>query len=272
MSRNAENALLRRVLNRVNNFDGSDNADAQQGQSDLGLAKSWGNPSFQAQFDVNIIVRYFTVAAGVYTASSYASLPGQLQNGNLSAFVFGQADFVAGYAKLRSQYPVAPWIYSNPAVFGKEPIIDNFSTADATARAAFQVGDVVMPFTAVSGSNYVAYVIYRSFNVAYATLLQSLSSDTFNTRMIRYTINTGAQQVQYNNGIGVYDQTLFGRLVLDSVSSNAFKLPEQNQAGIIDLPIKKGIDKNSSFAMYLNPIAVDINLSFFVTGVQKIVA
>jgi hypothetical protein len=266
--RNSEQQILDRVLRNVNSYD-SDNADAQS--DSLRLAQSWGNPKFKGQFDVNILTRYFSVAAGVYTAIAYSAVPAPLQNGNLSAFIFGWSDFTSGYAKLKQQFPTNPWVTGDPCIVGRELVRDAFSSADATVRAALLNGDVVIPYTATSGgTNYVAYVIYRSGNVAYATLLNSLSSDTFFVSMLRYTISATAQQVQYNNAIQVYDQTLFGKLVQDNIGNNAFKLPEQNQNGIIDLPIQKGIDKNSSFAFNLNPIATDLSLSWFVNSIDKL--
>jgi len=56
----------------------------------------------------------------------------------------------------------------------------------------------------------------------------------------------------------------------DFVSPTSFKMPEQFQPGIIDVPIKKGIDKQVALASYVNYDAISVQWSLFVEYVEKL--
>jgi hypothetical protein len=240
---------------------------------DARLGKSKYNVPFEAQFDMNFRIQYFTVAAGVFTTRSAAYL---LANApvlatKLTAFLFGNSDFASGFAKLRTQYPQVYWSYGTPGIVGRDNITTSFGNLDGTASAQLQNGDMVFPYAAVSGGvNYVALVITRCTQVAYGTLLDALSSDRFIIDMLRYVINDNTQYNQYANNIGIYKQSLFGKFDSDQVSPNSFKVPEQQQSGIIDIPIKKGIDKQIAFASFIDYSAVDVLWSIFVRSVKKL--
>jgi hypothetical protein len=108
--------------------------------------------------------------------------------------------------------------------------------------------------------------------VAYATLLTALSSDRFVLNMIRYVIPDTTLIAQYSNNIGLFRQSLFGKFNSDYMSPNSFKKPEQQQNGLIDIPLKKGIDKETSMGMYINYTCIELSWSIFVWTVKKLSA
>jgi len=65
-------------------------------------------------------------------------------------------------------------------------------------------------------------------------------------------------------------QTLYGKSNKDFVSPNSFKKPDTFQNGIIDIPLKKGLDKQECLASYLNYDAVNIQWSIFVWSTKKL--
>jgi len=262
----AEQSMLRNVMKGVDGFDSVDGM-ARLGQSNL------GNPAFKAQFDISFIVRYFTSVAAVYTAVAPAAINVALRT-QIPTFLFGNIDFASGYAKGRTAQPVlggTNWTYNIPFVVGKESIRDTFNAniVDAGVNAQFLPGDVVQPLTATIGANTTAFIIMRCTQVPYASLIAALNSDSFKINMLRYTIAQPAQQNQYNQQIQILKMTLFGKLLTDSISPNSMKLPEQNQAGIVDIDVDVTIDKNTTLATYINFDTVDFAWSIFVEYLNK---
>lgn len=241
------------------------------------LMAAQGNPAFDAQFDITFNLVYFTVAAGVFTSIAAAALNGTLK-GKLPFFLFGQSDFAGGFAKLRQQYPLlGGWTYGTPFIYGSgaTPTVDEDGTAvtlTGTALATVAVGDLVIPFTAtVAGTSYVALSVVHCTQVAYGTLLDSISSDLFQIVMLRYIMNdtTAVGVAQFVNQIGVYDQSLFGKFKSDTISPNSYKLPEQMQTGIIDIPLVQGVTKQVSLASPQNYDAISVQWSIFVGRIAK---
>lgn len=278
-----EAQLRAALIKGVDNYDRSfNNADAplvppspSSGRNSLRLGAAWGNPSFTAQFDVTVLIKYFTVSGGVFTerTAAYVLANAPTLATKLPVFLFGNTDFAAGYAKLQTQYTPSVWAYNAPFVYGKDYARTNTAALDSTASALLQNGDLVLPFSAtVSGPvTYNALVIVRCAQVPYATLLGALASDKFAMNMLRYVIDTtNYGTAQFNNAIGVYRETLFGKFDSDTVSPTSFKQPDQQQAGIIDLPIEKGIDKSIALATNIDYNVVQIQWSFFVMSVEKL--
>jgi hypothetical protein len=243
---------------------------ANGGSDNLQLLRAFGNPIFDAQFDLKVSIKYCTVSGGVFTEIAAAALNATLKT-KLPVFMFGHTDQSSGFAKLQSVYPVNVWNYGNMFVYGYNLATTAFGDCDATANAFFTKGDVVLPFYATTAGpvTTVAFVILSSSNVAYATLLDALSSDMFAVNMVRYTI-ADALVAQYNNTIGVYDLTLFGKFKSDTVNPLAFKQPDQQQVGIVDITIEQPIDKNIAWALYVNYDAIAFTFQVFAKGVDKL--
>jgi hypothetical protein len=284
MLQDHEAALLQKLNSNVDAFDSyfeADSADAPvlqrrspAGSQSSSLTRSKGNPSFSAQFDISFNLKFFTLTSGTYTAIAASSLNAGLKSIALPAFLFGWNDWKAGFAKLKNQFNVSPWVYGRPGIYGK----DSFSELafDANVTPSLINGDLVIPFTSAlpgTGTTTLALVIVRCTQVAYGTLLESLASDKFVMNMIRYVVPDTTQPSlnQYANNIGLFKQSLFGKFDSDFLSPNSYKKPEQQQVNLIDIPLKRGIDKEKSVAFLINyDIPGSINWSTFVWSVHKL--
>lgn len=235
------------------------------------LGQGIGNPQFIAQFDITMRQLFFTVNAGVYTQVTQAAVIAAQPslNTKLSAFLFGQSDFNAGFPKLRSLFPLNVWAYDNPFIYGIGQQATLFGELDATIKAQLEVGDLVIPFTAtLGGVDYLAVQVIHCDQVGYGSLLAALSSDNFTTNMIRYVL-PAADIAQYQNNIRMIRQSLFGKSSDDKTSPNSFKIPEQQQDGIVDVPLRKLFDKESSLGTYINSGILSVQWSIFVSSVVK---
>lgn len=271
------NSHDKQLMNAIYNESDSVDAPMAVNPQATKLGAVQGNPSFAAQFDLSVILRWFTVAAGVYTGTTYAAVaaaqPTTAQV-KLPAFLFGNSDFAGGFAKLRAQFPLAVWSYDAPFIAGLGANATQFGLLDVTARGQLVAGDLVQPLVAtLGGTNYVVFIIIRATQVAYGTLLDALNSDMFIMNNIRYIVPdaTALSLNQYQNNLSVLKQSLFGKFDSDFVSPNSFKTPEQQQQNIIDIPIKKGVDKQVALAVLVNPDIPNgtFQLSFFVSNVDK---
>jgi len=240
------------------------------------LMATQGNPAFTAQFDVQLNLLYFTENAGVYTVKTAAQILAAQPSlaTKLPHFLFGNTDYQGGFARLKAAVQLAVWAYDIPFINGS--IVQPgcvFSAFDANVKALLNTGDLVLPFTAtLGGVNYVALSVIHCTQVAYGTLLQALSSDMFQMNMIRYIISdtTAVGLAQYQNNINIFKQSLFGKFDSDFVSPNSFKLPEQMQDGVIDIPLVKGIDKQIALAVQANYNVPNLQWSLFVAMVNKL--
>lgn len=276
--RNNEKELLSMLDKNVNAFDHHADdviAPAMPQSNKLALGATAGNPNFTAQFDLQLRLLYFTEALGVYTSILPAALNAALQN-RLPMFVFGNSDYAGGFKNAIGNFPLnGGWTYTGnaPFIYGKDVARSAFGNLDATAVANLEVGDLVLPITAtVGGTNYVCLSVVRCQEVAYGKLLDAINSDVFWINTIRYVINDNTQLAQFDNTIKILTQSLFGLAKQNNISPNSNKVPHQFQNGIIDLPIKKGIDKNQLFGMYVNYTAVSLQWSIFVQQVDKLAA
>ena len=265
-------ALINQSVDAVDDVSGLGTSEK------LRLAQVPGNPAFTAQFDINVIVKYFSVAGGVYTATTAAAViaASPTLDTPLGAFIFGQGDFSGGYRKSIGQFPVNAWAYDTPFVYGVQslPTLE-YGEPDATAKGALQRGDLVIPYYASPAAvDYACFVIIRCAQNAYGQLLDSLSSDRFWINNVRYQLtDTSADGLlQYDNEIKLLTNSLFGLFQENSVSPTAYKQPSQFQAGIIDIPIGQGVDKNVVMGTYINAKSVNQKFSIFVRSFDRLKA
>ena len=277
---NTEKALMNK-LERVDSF-AMNYADEQMARAPImstrgtptDLRNEPGNPLFTAQYDLSFFTRYFTLTGGAYTelTDPATELNASLRN-NLPFFVFGTNDFAAGFAFLQSQYPInSNWTYGVPFIWTGQA---TELALDAVVFNSLQKGDLVIPFTSPlpgAGTTTLGLNIVRCNNVAYGTLLDSANSDRYILNGIRYVIDDTSQLAQFQNQIGLFDLSLFGKFDSDRVSPNSFKKPEQFQNGIIDIPIEYGIDKHKAMAFYNLFSNANQSWSIFVTAVMKVEA
>jgi len=270
---NAERQLMRRLRGGVNHADEAMPVMAAQANKAQLVAQA-GNPQFMAQFDVQVLTKYYTqvTATGVFTEIAASALNAALKN-RLAFFFFGQSDFVSGYKRLKELYPLnSNWTYGIPFIYGSQ---NPTWTGDSTGVVAANLvtGDLVLPiFSALpgAGTTTMATVVLRCQSIAFGTLLGMLQSDKFLLNMIRYVITDSGQYAQYQNQVGLLNQSIFGKFDSDQLSPTSFKTPEQFQDGIIDIPIKQEITKQKAYASYLDYTAVNLLWSIFVLRVDKL--
>lgn len=267
-------SLYEAIARQSNAFENYADAPAAVNPAATALTPQVGNPTFAAQFDVQFLRYYFSESSGTYTERTAAYILANEPTGatSLPAFLFGNSDFAAGFSKLKSQFPLSGWTYSDPFVYGKDYPATQFGVIDSTVRAKLRSGDLVLTFYIDDTVNYVALTVIRCTQVGYATLLDALSSDMFTMNMIRYVMadTTSVGLAQYNNNITVIKLSLFGKFDSDFVSPNSFKIPEQQQDGIIDIPLVKGIDKQVAVATDINYNVTNVQWSLFVRSVNKL--
>lgn len=278
---NSDVQLMRQLRNNVDAFERNNaDGDAQpMVTTGMQVLSGKGNPSFDALFDLNILIRYFTVSSGAFTlrTAAYILTNAATLATQLAFFVFGQMDFEGGYKKIKSQFPLNIWQYGAPFIYGKDDpwvsVAGVVTQLDGTANAQLQDGDMVQSFSAVVGGvNYVALVVIRCVNVAYGTLLSASSSDSYVVNRVRYILRdtSPAGLEQYAQAIYWFKQSLFGKFDQDSITPNSQKPPDQFQAGIVDVGMLKNITKEIAFGSYLNYDCVSLQWSIFVKTVNKL--
>lgn len=272
---NAQRQLRARLHDNVDSFEnyfGNEvPSTSMPGAVKPSLVPQRNNPPFTAQFDLQFITKYYTLTGGVYTEIAAAAVNAALRN-SLPFFVFGNSDFASGFSKLKGQYPInANWSYGRPGIYGK----DDFEELafDSTVIGSLQNGDLVLPFTSTlpgAGTTTLALNIIRCNTVAYGTLLDALNSDRFVLNGIRYTLDDTTQLAQFNNQIGMFLLSLFGKFNSDFVSPASYKDPKQFQDGIVDIPLKYGIEKGTSLAFYNNYTNVAFGWSIYVLAKKEL--
>lgn len=274
--------IMRKMRLNANSFEAGrlNRADAPLAVNPAAtvLAAAAGNPGFAAQFDLQLLLKFFSIvdATGVATLLTPANLFAAQPNlaTQMPQFIFGNSDFAAGFKRTQQAYPLTLWSYGNPFIYGAGAVPSvNGLALDATVLATLQKGDLVIPIYYDSGATtYVSLSIVRCNQVGYGTLLDALNSDRFVMNMVRYVMaDTSADGLaQFNQNIGVYKQSLFGKFDSDFISPTSFKMPEQMQNGIIDVPLEKGIDKQVILGTYQNYNAPTVQWSIFVAAVDKL--
>jgi hypothetical protein len=276
----SEEQMLQAMGSNIDAFNG--NVDHANGGAPMltppttqpRLGSTAGNPNFAAQFDIQVVKKYFTEAAGVYTAATGGTIAANLRV-SLPYVVFGLSDFDGGYARILSEIPVNTndWVQGDPFIYGKGSTIE--IPIDSTVKAQLRRGDMVIPFTSAlpgAGTTTLALIIVRSSQVAFGTLLKSLASDYFAINLLRFFVpdSTSVNLAQYQNDILLFTQSLFGKVTSDSISPNSSKVPEQQQANIIDIPLDQVVNKANSLAGYINYDVDSFSWSIFVSYFKKL--
>lgn len=295
------------MRNNLNNF-----SDVPGGQTPLssgtgaGMTPQVGNPMFRSQIDLKVSVQYgrsdFTVDGTnpklkIFEASApivAASLPEPCKT-PLPVYLFGNSDFAAQFARSSSLKRPENWTFLqavvlsgkadaitvspelSPAFFEGNQLFEIPSLASFTGKG--KRGDIVLQFAytvlpdGLTDLNlYTAEVIISCPQVAYSTLLDSLSSDTFSISGFRYTVQDVTKIAQFDNAVDLVTQSMFGKLATDSINPNSMKLPSNQQDNIIDIPLTYGFDKNKVIITEINYDCQAFTWSLFIPTVQKIKA
>ena len=240
-----------------------------------------GNPAFKAEISLQVSRRNYTdaVAATPATPAAYVIVPGAAQDTNVPAYIFGNIDLAAHYARARQVVPGgAGWDYANEKWVRAG---DNVATIRCLPQAAgaaeypighvffglLQPGDLLM-VTPMAGFVAAAVitsvrleVLYRSPNVPYTSLLAALGSDLVTLNMIRYTVPL-ANVAQLAQQITLIKGSLFGKVSSDTLDPQTFITPGTFQPQIADIPITLPIDKNLILATQIVPFPAAVPSQF----------
>lgn len=218
-----------------------------------------GNPIFKSQFDLSIRTQF--TKAGVVILP--AALDVTLQN-QIPAFIFGTSDMSGGFRKVQSFFPTSGWVYSGSGIVGYQ----GYGTSCTIAVT----GDLVISYAKTIGPDvYVAYVVINCPQVAYGTLMDSISSDKIYLNMIRYVVDPG-QTKQLKNQILYVIQSLLGKTQNDYVSPQTFITGQTYNRNIADIPIEFGVDKNLILGTWIDYDVQQIDWTLTVYQTQKIKA
>lgn len=281
-----EKKLLNTLRNHVNGFDAPfsrDHADADPIAAAMvgneAPAAIKGNPRFSATFNLTFMAKYFTLNGGVYTAIAAGALNAGLQN-DLPFFIFGHDDFASGFKKIKGLFSLnSNWSYGRPGVWGKDDF--NELAFDATVTGTLQTGDLVLPYTSAlpgAGTTTLALLIVRCPEVGYGSLLEAIGSDRFLINGVRFVVDVETSATllqQYKRRLLFVDMSIFGKSQDDSLTPNDYKVPEQFQNGIVDIPVIGkwgGIDKHKIWGFFNLYNNVESSWTVFCQSVDKLSA
>jgi len=271
---NEEKALLNDISsfeNFENYFENEGHIDAPKTttQTHASLKRAHNQPIYEAQFDLEVKTLYYSI--GTQSVVVPSALPSALQTG-LPVYLFGHSDYAGGFNIAKTKMPVNPaWILSAIYTYNATSFPGFPYTIPVAVQAICKTGDLVMVYQDASPTT-IAFVIITSPNVAYATLLDSISSDRFIINQFRCNVGSDTFATQFKNGYTVIKQTLFGKATDDIYSSNSFINPFNNLKYIVDVPLIVPIDKNKLIATYMNFDCQDMTISIFVKTVSKLQA
>lgn len=230
------------------------------------LAGISGNPIFKSQFDLNFKT-YFAKAGAIIAP---AALDVTLQT-QLPAFIFGTSDMSGGFKKIKSFFGLNGWDYAtaNAKYFGIKGV-------DKPALTVFQTipvdGDLWIEFQKTIGADtYTALVVIHCPQVAYGTLLDSISSDKMYLNMIRYRVAV-ADVAQLKNQVTYVIQSLLGKTQNDYIAPNTFITGMTQNPNIADIPIEFGVDKNLILGTWIDYSVQNIDWTLTVFSTEKIKA
>lgn len=308
------------IENEMNNYENHiDYAAGVQGARSAGVDAKLGavqnNPIYTSQFDLS--ARAYAYSLNFYGASTdgdvaYAvyggyenqiGVPAILKDQPFPLFLFGNSDFAAGFKNAKAFMPVGLYEYGTPFIVKSTQEIQGIRLENPALTGGFydtsynspsvserkaKIGDLVVPlyYRQDFDLGYTTYtvveVVLSCAQVGYGTLLESISSDRFVINMIRYNLPDVEKVAQFSEQIKIIKQTLFGKISSDDISPASFRTPQQYRDGIVDIPLEKGIDKESVLCTYILPFPIStpgqpavpmagIDLSIFVPTQNKLV-
>lgn len=256
-----------RLLNQLSDMDSLELRGGKSSSSAVGasLGNIVGNPNFKAQFNLNVKTKFYgeySTAPNNIGVATPAQLPESLKT-QLPMMAFGTADFSGGYERARNLIPLQGWSYDSFSVVGKDVVDPLDALGDDvvsfTQAGVAKTGDMLIRIKAknlsgdstFSGNFWYAEILISCPQVAYGTLLDSSSSDSFIINMIRYTVPEG-QELQFQNQIRLLQQTLFGKAGDDKVDPQTYITGGTFNKNIADIPLEFLIDKNHGLHSYIN--------------------
>jgi len=226
------------------------------------LGKLRGDPRFKAEISITVESHFFA-AGGVEILP--AALPAILQT-SLPVYLLGLTDWYGYYktGQLINFLPPRPigangWLLV-PGAFGiySDVIPGAFLPA---------YGDMIFEYQGIAGAVVIdAFIVVHCNNVAYGTFLNSFVSDLITLNQIQYTVPI-ANLIQLINPLNFTVQSLFGKIVTDSIDPRMYVTNQQFNQNISNIPITLPIDKSLILTFDLN---YDCQNANFILAVQKV--
>ena len=263
---NAERQAVN-MLNQLDSFDEDydmDNvAKRQRGRlpNVVRLGEISGNPTFKAQFNLNVYIQYYNATDSVFVTPS--DLPAELQV-QQPVYLFGNIDKASFYRNSESKLPLmGGWTIGNTwKIFDQNTKL--------TQAPLLSKGDLYQAQSkTVWGKVYHCTTILSCPQTPYGSFLEAISSDTFIINMLRYKVDKTTTD-QFQNQLHVMKLSLFGKIQHDTIDPNTYITSGTFQENISDIPLQLKVDKNLILGTYLNYNCISTQLIFTVLTAQKI--
>lgn len=215
----------------------------------LKMGRISGNPeTIKAQLDVK--VKLFSEATAMVAGTAYEFA------------IFGANDVTTGYNSLITD------------AVTKAGTVKQSVLGAAGAFTSEIFDSLQFKFTGTTGR-----IVISADVVDYPALLQALITDMFHVSRIRVSLgdtSTTGSLASLSEKIKIIKKSLFGKREEDVISMNAYKMPEQNQAGIIDIPASFWVDANTTILAKICAVSTTVSVlqqtmtfSFFIDQYYK---
>lgn len=219
------------------------------GRDNVSVDNLKGNPSFNAQLDVKVNLKNGSAVAVVGEGWEYA--------------LFGANDYESAYNT----------IITDATTLGSGMNVKGGVLQTGGAKAA-----TALVINTAAGAGVTGVITITSDVVDYPVLLKALMTDMFHVNRIRISVSdtTAAGLKSVSDKLRIIKKSVFGKRDEDVISMSAYKVPEQMQAGIIDIPVNVWIDSNTSIVSKIyatvTTIAAEsqnVTYSFFIDKYYK---
>ena len=258
----------REMLNQLDSFDEDYDMDSVAKRtmgklpSVARVGKIAGNPTFKAQFNLNISVFYYNQTAGTLVLPS--ALPASLKVSN-PVYLFGNIDKGSFYKNSENKLPISSAWTSSATSWTVKNTDSVFPFAPQAKK-----GDLFQSITAtVAAVDYVCTVVVHCPQTPYGSFLEAISSDTFIINMVRYKVEK-TNTDQFQNQLHILKLSLFGKVEHDTIDPNTYITSGTFQENISDIPLQLKVDKNLVLGTYVNYDCTNIQLIFTVLTANKI--
>jgi len=225
------------------------------------LGKLRGEPYFKAEITLTVT----SIFTNVFGIVAPAAIPAALQT-RLPVYLFGLTDNYSGYLAGTRVTPLSAGWFFQPGISGIFGY--NNGVVPVFLLPFLQPGDFIFAYddNTPAGVFWQCFIIIHCNNVGYGTFLNSFSNDLIILNSIRYGCPL-ANLNQMNNPLHFTTQSLFGKVVTDTIDPRIYITNQQFQQQISDMPITLPIDKSLIMSTNLDFDCQNIS---FLLAVQKV--
>ena len=218
-----------------------------------------GKPGFIAEIQISATKIYTNIGAIIAPAAVPAA-----QQVQLPFHIFGLTDFQGGWLGSHTVKPINPNWVQLPGTTG---IVEfNSAALPGFLLPLLSNGDMVFAYQDPTGLVVNAFIILHCNNVAYGTFLNSFSSDLIILNAIQYSVPI-LNLNQMNQTLSFSTQSLFGKLLTDTIDPRMYITNQQFQQQVSNIPVTLPIDKSLIMSSYMDFDCQTLN---FILTVQKV--